>query len=242
LLTGAFFRGLNFPDPLGVIYAISPGNGEIFQAPFITFNERVCSLLFEGIPGQAFEVLMQMRYEDDPGKFEATALDLLRKHAPPIYERVNLKEFGVLRPLDVLQGAVTPTVRSGYTALGNGKFAMALGDMHMLHDPIIAQGANTASRCAWLLGEALLEDRRLDGSFCRETERQLWEAGRAATEWTNMTLGAPPPYVIGLFAAASQNKALADELIENFNAPERNWEIFSSPEGAAAFLKKHTVC
>jgi len=242
LLTGAFFRGLDFPDPLGVIYTISPGNGEIFQAPFITFNERVCSILFEGIPGQAFEVLMHMRYEDDPEKFEATALDLLRKHAPPIYERVDLKEFGVLRPLDVLQGAVTPTVRFGYTALGNGKFAMALGDVHMLHDPIIAQGANTASRCAWLLGETLLQDRRLDETFCRETERQLWEAGRAATEWTNMTLGAPPRYVIELFAAASQNKALADELVENFDAPERNWEIFSSPEGAAAFLKKHTVC
>jgi styrene monooxygenase len=45
--------------------------------------------------------------------------------------------------------------------------------------------------------------------------------------------------VIELFAAAAQNKALADELTDNFNAPERNWEIFSSPEGAAAFLARH---
>jgi 2-polyprenyl-6-methoxyphenol hydroxylase-like FAD-dependent oxidoreductase len=241
LLTGAFFRGLDFPDPLGVIYTISPGNGEIFQAPFTTFNERVCSILFEGIPGRAFEVLMRMRYEDDPKKFEATVLELLRKHAPPIYERVKLKEFGVLRPLDVLQGAVTPTVRHGYTPLADGKFAMALGDMHILNDPIIAQGANTASRCAWLLGEALLQDRQLDETFCRETEQQLWEGGRAATEWTNMILQPPPPYVIELFAAAAQNRALADELTENFNEPERNWEIFSNPEGAAAFLARHTL-
>jgi hypothetical protein len=42
-----------------------------------------------------------------------------------------------------------------------------------------------------------------------------------------------------IFAAAAQNKALADELVDNFGAPERNWEIFSSPEGAAAFLTKH---
>jgi 2-polyprenyl-6-methoxyphenol hydroxylase-like FAD-dependent oxidoreductase len=241
LLTGAFFRGLDFPDPLGVIYNISPGNGEIFQAPFTTFNERVCSILFEGIPGRAFEALMRMRYEDDPEKFEATVLELLRKHALPIYERVKLKEFGVLRPLDVLQGAVTPTVRHGYTPLADGKFAMALGDMHILNDPIIAQGANTASKCAWLLGEALLEDRQLDESFCRETEQQLWEAGRAATEWTNMILQPPPPYVIKLFAAAAQNRVLADELTENFNEPEHNWEIFSNPEGAAAFLARHTL-
>jgi len=240
LITGAFFRGVSFPDPLGVIYTISPGNGEIFQAPFSTFSGRVCSILFEGIPGQAFEVLMHMRYEDDPGKFEATALDLLRKHAPPIYERVDLNEFGVLRPQDVLQGAITPTVRRGYAPLADGKFAMALGDMHILNDPIIAQGANAASRCAWLLGEALLQDPRLDETFCREIEQQLWEAGRAATEWTNMTLLPPPPYVIGLFVAAAQNRALADELTDNFNAPERNWEIFSTPEGAAAFLARHT--
>ena len=242
LLMGAFYRGLDFPDPLGVIYTISPGNGEIFQAPFTTFEGRVCSILFEGIPGQAFDVIMRMRYEDNPKKFEATALDLLREHAPPIYERVNPREFGVLRPLDVLQGAITPTVRRGYAPLGDGKFAMALGDMHMLHDPIIAQGANTASKCAWILGEMLLEERSLDETFCRETERRLWEAGRAATEWTNATLQPPPPYVMELFAAAAQNKALADELVENFGAPERNWEIFGAPEGAAAFLAKHASC
>lgn len=238
-LTGVFCRGVDFPEPLGVIYTISPGNGEIFQAPFTTFEGRVCSILFEGIPGQAFEPLMDMRYENDPQKFEATLLDLLRQHAPPIYERVKPKEFGVLRPLDVLQGAITPTVRCGYTPLGNGKLAMALGDVHLANDPIIAQGANAASKCAWVLGKALLKDQRLDETFCRETEQQLWEAGRAATEWTNMTLQPPPPYVIELFAAAARNKALADELTENFNAPERNWEIFSNPEGAAAFLTKH---
>src|ERR1044071_5782351 len=76
LLTGAFYRGLDFPDPPGVIYTISPGNGEIFQAPFITFeNQRVCSILIEGIPGQAFEPIMHLRYEADPAKFESTVLD-----------------------------------------------------------------------------------------------------------------------------------------------------------------------
>jgi hypothetical protein len=241
LLTGAFFRGLDFPDPLGVIYTISPGNGEIFQAPFTTFSGRVSSVLFEGIPGRAFDALTSIRYEDDPKRFDATVLDLLRKHAPPIFERANPKEFGALGPAEVLQGAIIPTVRLGYASLADGKFAMALGDAHILNDPIIAQGANTASRCAWLLGEALLEGRQPDEAFCRETELRLWEAGRAATEWTNMTLRPPPAHAIELFAAASQNKAIADELTENFNAPERNWEIFSAPEGAAAFLARRIL-
>lgn len=240
LLTGAIFKGLDFPDPLGVIYASSPGNGEIFQAPFTTFSGRENTILFEGIPGRAFDVLTRTRYEDDPKKFVETALDLLRQHAPPIYERVDPQKFDVLRSQDVLQGAVTPTVRHGYLKLAHGKFALALGDLQMQNDPIVAQGANTGSRCAWLLGEALLlEDRPLDEAFCRELEAKLWEAGRAATEWTNLLLQPPPDYVIELFAAASQNQALADELIENFDAPERNWEIFGTRQGAAAFLAKH---
>jgi hypothetical protein len=241
LLTGAFCRGLKFPDPLGVVYCVSPGNGEIFQAPFTTFSERLCSLLFEGIPGQAFDVLMHQRFDDDPRKFEATILDLLRQHAPAIYERVNLKEFGITRSEDVLQGAITPTVRKCYAALANGKFAIALGDIHMLHDPIIAQGANTASRCAWILGEALLESSAAGEAFCQNMEEQLWEAGRAPTEWTNATLQPPTPYIMELFAAAAHNRAIADELVDNFNAPELNWQIFSSPEGAAAFLEKHAA-
>src|SRR5262249_17471978 len=127
LLTGTLCRGLDLPDPLRVIYTVSPGHGQLFQAPFPTSGPRACRLLTEAIPGQAFEVMRHMRYEDDPKAFEATIRDLLRQHAPPIYEHVNPQEFGVTRPLDVLQGAITPTVRRGYTPLGNDKFAMALG-------------------------------------------------------------------------------------------------------------------
>lgn len=241
-LTGAFFRGVNFTEPNGVIYTISPGNGEIFQAPFTTFDgERVCSLMFEAIPGQAFDALSHLRYADDPQKFENTVIDLIREYAPMIYEQIDLEEFGVLRPLDVLQGAITPTVRNGYAALGNGKYALALGDAHIQVDPVIAQGANSASKCAWILGEALLlEDLPLDETFCRRTEQKLFEAAQAAIEWTNAALQ-PPAHAVEVFAAAAQNQAIADELVENFNAPERNWEIFSSPANAADFLKKHAL-
>ena len=239
-LTGAFFRGLDFPNPLGVVQCVSPGNGEIFQAPFMTFSGRVCSLLFEGIPGQAFEVLMQTRYEDNPQRFDQTVLELLRAHAPAIYAKVNEKEFGAVRAQDVIQGAITPTVRRGYAALGNGKFALATGDLHILNDPIIAQGANTASRCAERLSGELLKDVQADEAFCRETAEKLWQAGRAATEWTNLMLQAPPPHVLELFVAAAQNQALADELVQNFDSPERNLENFGSPAGAAACLSRHT--
>ena len=56
-----------------------------------------------------------------------------------------------------------------------------------------------------------------------------------------MMLQPPPSYAVELFATAMNNKALADELIDNFNEPDRNWEIFGSPEGAAAFLGRHAM-
>ena len=240
-LTGAFVRGVDFPEGLRVNYTISPGNGEIFQAPFTTFEGNLCSILIEAIPGQAYDRISDLRYDDDPKRFESTFLELLRDYAPPIFERVNPKEFGVTRPLDVIQGAVTPTVRHGYASLGDGKFAMALGDVHMLHDPIIAQGANNASKCAWILGEALIEASLINEEFCSDTEQLLWDASRASMEWTNATLQAPPPHAIELFVAATQNKQIADELTDNFGSPEKNWAIFGSPEGAAAFLARHQV-
>ena len=43
-LTGAFYKGIDFPEPLAVVYNISPGNGEIFQAPFHSLTRRVSSI------------------------------------------------------------------------------------------------------------------------------------------------------------------------------------------------------
>ena len=99
-----------------------------------------------------------MRYEDDPRHFEMTALALLREHTPSIATRIDVRSFGLTRPLDLLQGAITPAVRQGYARLDSGRFAIAIGDVHVLNDPLIAQGGNTASHSAWALGQAILDD------------------------------------------------------------------------------------
>ena len=38
--------------------------------------------------------------------------------------------------------------------LGDGKFAIAAGDVHCTFDPMLGQGANLASYSAFILGEA----------------------------------------------------------------------------------------
>lgn len=239
-LVGAFYEGLRMPEALRVIYTASPGNGEIFQSPFTTCDgRRVCCILIEGTFGGAFEPLRGIRFEDDPAAFESAVMDLVRQHAPAIHQNIDPREFAVTRPLDILAGAITPSVRRGYVALGGGKLALSLGDAQVATDPILAQGANNAARQAEQLAALLLADPRIDEAFCRQAESLLWSAARAGAEWTNAMLGPPPPHAIELFIAASRNSKIADELSENFGWPEKNWEIFGSPEGAAAFLARH---
>jgi 2-polyprenyl-6-methoxyphenol hydroxylase-like FAD-dependent oxidoreductase len=236
LLCAGIFRGIACPDPRGVSYHIAPGQGEIFESPIYGFEPGQSALLFEGIPGGAFEVLMKMRYEDGPSRFEKTVLHLLRQHAPATCARINPRRFALIEPQDLLQGAITPTVRRGYAPLGNGKFALALGDAHVVNDPILGQGANAASYAAWTLGKAIVEDIAFDEWFCHGVEQRLWEYLRDVTEWTNFMLQPPPPHVLGLLAAAARDQAVADAFVNNFNAPRRGWEMVATPEGAASFL------
>jgi hypothetical protein len=244
LICAGLYRGVAFPDPLGLSFTIAPGHGEIFQAPILTTDGYVNTLLFEGIPGQGLQPIMDRRYEDDPQAFEQLVLDLLREYAPHIYDRVNLREFRLTGPLDVLQGAITPTVRQGYAALDGAAretYAVALGDVHVLNDPVLGQGANTASYAAWVLGEAILTGGPFDAAFCQRVEAEIWEYASAVTAWTNASLQPPSAHAQQVFGAAGQSQAAANAIAENFNYPRRAWGTLESPAGAAAFIESHRL-
>jgi 2-polyprenyl-6-methoxyphenol hydroxylase-like FAD-dependent oxidoreductase len=239
-LFAGLFRGIRFPDKHGMTFQVVPGHGEIFENQFLTAGGLVNGLLIEAIPGGALEIATRLRYEDDPRAFNRAMLELLRENAPAVYERVDPEVFGLLKPLDMLQGAIVPTARRGVAPLGGGRFALALGDAHVTNDPVLGQGANAASRAAWALGEALVAHAErggaFDEAFCMDVEAQQWDILRPVTEWTNAFLMPPPPHALEYLAAASKNKAVADAFADNFDDPKRQWEIFSSPEKTSAFI------
>jgi hypothetical protein len=49
----------------------------------------------------------------------------------------------------------------------------------------------------------------------------------------------PAPHLLQLLGAMSQNPAVADEFTDNFNQPERQWDILATPERTSAFLARH---
>jgi hypothetical protein len=238
LVIAGLYRGIAYRKPLGFEIAVTPGQGEILALPLYSFEPGLTGIGIEIVPGGAFDVLRQIRYEDDPRRFDATVSGLLQLYAPTIYARIDQTTFALARPLDLCHAAITPTTRQGYTRLANGRFAMALGDAHVVIDPLIGQGANNASYAAWVLGEAIRDSQVFDEAFCRRVEQQVCAYMLPVAEMCNTRLRPPLPHVVEIMVAATQNQAIADAYVSSFHYPDRWWEIISSPERSAAFLEQ----
>jgi 2-polyprenyl-6-methoxyphenol hydroxylase-like FAD-dependent oxidoreductase len=240
LCVGGLFRGVALERRPALGVTIVRGHGEILSFPVFSFEPGLTGIAFESITGGAFETLARMRYADDPQRFEMMVVELLRTHAPAIHARIDPDTFALSRPLDLCHAAITPTARAGYIRLDNGRYVVALGDAHVVNDPIIGQGANTAVYAAWTLGAAIRETSTYDEAFCREVERRIWAFTGPVTAGTNARLGPPQPHLLQVLQAAAQDQVVADGYAWSFNHPDRFWSAMASPEGAAAFLANLT--
>ena len=236
ILTAGYFTGIAPMAETGLHYQLCPGVGEIFSTRFLSFDGPVHGMNIEAIPGGPLESLAHMDYVDDPSGFERAVLKLLAEHAPGLRERIDERSFGLTRPIDLLQGGITPTVRRAWAALPDGGHAVAVGDAWVLNDPIVGQGANLGSHSAFSLAEEILVGPPYDEAFCRRAEARMWEFGRSATEWNNAFLLPPPPHALELLAAASQDARIADAFVDNFNDPPAMWRVLGSPDATAAWL------
>ena len=236
LVAGGLFRGVALDAPRALDITIVPGHGEILSFPMVSFEPGLTVIAFESIADGVFETLAQMRYGDNPHRFNTTAHDLLRTYAPSIAARIDPATFALSRPLDLCHAAITPTVRAGYRRLESGKFVVALGDMYVVNDPIIGQGANTASYAAWELGEAIRDAQTFDETFCREAEERIWDFTQPVTEGTNARLRPPQPHMLDCCTPATQSQTVADMYAWGFNHPEHFWAAVSTPEQTEIFL------
>lgn len=240
LISTGIFRGIARASGSGSASAsFVPGRGEFFEFPIYSFEPNVTGLYLGAIPGSAFEPFARVTYEDDPQRFNTTFINLARDHAPGLYERIDQKRFGLTRPLDLLQGGVTPTVRHGYARLSNGTYALAIGDVRVVNDPITGQGANTASRTAWMLGEAIRNAEVFDEAFCERVDQQIWAYSQPVTAWTNAMLQPPPEHMVEFMVAAAFHKPVADTFARAFEQPVKTWDLLSSPTNTSEFLKQH---
>lgn len=214
----------------------------MIEIPYLTFGGMASALVWENHIGGDLEVLRHVKYEDDPAGFCKLMLEKLRTNYPMTMERVDEAEFDVANsPLDILQGGVVPVVRETSAVLPGGTMALALGDVNATVDPVLGQGGNMASHAAWILGEEIVAQDVFDARFVEIVDARRRDRVLAATRWTNFMLGALdalPPEFQAFIGALAQNRTLADEFTDNFNFPEKQWDIFAHPDRIGAWLTR----
>ena len=237
-ICAGIYHGITYSEPKGVGVHLSLGHGELLELPIFFRDGFATALLFEAIPGGDLEALADASYEEDAAGFHRVVLDRIERHFPMLLERLEIGSFELAGPGDVIQGALTPVVREDWVRLDSGRYAIALGDVHCLVDPVNGQGANSGSYSAWKLGEAIVADYAFDERFCRRVAREREAFVHGASDWTNIILN-PQPHVVELIGAMSQSKPLCDTYTQNFNHPDRQWDALATPERTAAFIAAH---
>jgi hypothetical protein len=240
LVSAGFYRGLPPREPLGFEVVISRGHGEILVFPLFGFEPGLIGIGIEAIRGGAFSGLSEVKYGSDPRRFERAVLDILRDHAPTVFARVNVDEFAVARPQDVGYIAITPVVRRAYARLANGRHVVALGDAHIVMDPITGQGANKAAQAAATLAEAIRNENDFGERFCLHVEDAMCRFALPVSDACNARLKPPPPHVGRLLGAAARHQGVADFYAFGFNHPDRYWEVVSSEERTDEMLRQRT--
>jgi 2-polyprenyl-6-methoxyphenol hydroxylase-like FAD-dependent oxidoreductase len=171
-------------------------------------------------------------------------LDKLRTHYPVTARRVDEHEFDLANgPLDLLQGSVTPTVRHGHIKLANGATAVLLGDAHATVDPVLGQGANIASYAARVLGQEIMSADVFDEDFYAHVDARRANRVLDASRWTNFMLTALntlPDALTEFLSAVAQNRGLADKFTDNFNYPEKQWDLFSTPDNTGPWIAENS--
>ncbi|MFG1873547.1 styrene monooxygenase/indole monooxygenase family protein [Sphaerisporangium sp. NPDC049003] len=222
--------------PAGFSYNVSPGCGEIFQMPMRSREGMTGGMLVEAIPGGPLEPITQMPYQDDPRAFIRALQDVLAEHAPRIAERVDPGSFDLLGPDDLLQGAVTPVVRTPVAKLASGRIALAVGDAWITNDPVTGQGANLGSHCAWVAAEAIAAGGPYDVAFAESVAAEMWKVAGPVTQWSNAFLQPPAEHVLKLFIGSAMDPGLADHFVNLFSDPVAAWSVFSDPAEVDALL------
>ncbi|MCT9932127.1 NAD(P)-binding protein [Planotetraspora sp. A-T 1434] len=225
----------------GFGYNVSPGVCEIFQMPMWTRHGLTAAMLVEAIPGGPMEAVTRLSYQDDPEMFTRTLEKLLGEHAPRIAERIDSGSFGPLGPDDLLQGAVTPVVRTPVAALSTGRVALAIGDAWITNDPVTGQGANLGSHCAWVAAEAIAAGGPYDERFAWSVADTMWEVAGPVTEWSNAFLQPPAEHLLRLFVGAAMSQDVAGLFINLFSDPVSAWALFSDPAKVDAVLAAHDL-
>jgi hypothetical protein len=226
-LAGLFY-GFRLSEMRGAILSVVPGLGEAVAFPMLSRTGMVVALAIGSRDADELAILRVLSSRPDRTGFCAALLNKLEELHPAIYQQIDVARFTLQGPDDLARASVTPVVRQPHAYLGGGKYAVALGDVHVTVDPLLAQGANVGSYSAFALADAIEEAGAFDLRFCEDVQRCRATRILGASHWTNAFLQPPDAARIELMTTMSRDRRLALEYFENFSRPDRQWERVGS--------------
>ncbi|WP_042364014.1 styrene monooxygenase/indole monooxygenase family protein [Streptacidiphilus neutrinimicus] len=214
---------------------IVAGAGELVLQPGVTLSGPCMILLWEAVPGGPLDVFGD---DPDPKELLSRTRELIRRHVPWEYDALAAAE-----PTDggaSLVGAVTPTVRHPVARPGGaaGPAVLGMADTLVLNDPITAQGANNAARCAARYAAAVTERGELpfDEPWLRGLFAAYWEEARHTVDFTATMLGPLPDHIGLAFAQAAAHPAVAARLAQTYADPTDFPRWLGTPEATMRYL------
>jgi len=165
------YHGFRSAGVRSATLSIAPGHGEAVSFPILSRSGLVTALAIMTPQPDALAMLRVLSSRPGRSCYCTALLRGLEQLHPSIYDQIDTSRFGLQGVGDLAQAAVTPVARRPYLDLGGSKYAIALGDVHVTVDPLMAQGANLESYSAFVLADVIAETDVFDLAFCREVER-----------------------------------------------------------------------
>jgi hypothetical protein len=215
-------------DKPGIRVNIIPGVGEFFIMPGLTLNGACEMMLFEAIPGKAFDCWNGL---NTPDEHLNKAKELLAKFLP--WEAERCKDAKLTDEKGYLTGSYAPVVRKPVFKLASGAPVLGMGDTVVLNDPVAGQGANNASKCADIYFKSIKErgNGPFDANWMENTFNTFWgNEGQWATLLSNSHLTSPTKTMIGLLSRAASDPEVAKQFANGFANPKAFFKWVSACE------------
>lgn len=199
----------------GVRVNVIPEVGEYITMPGLTLGGRCEMMLFEGIPGRAFDALSDVSDADEQ---LSVSQELLARYMPWEAERtvgIKLSDRHAH-----LKGSYTPFVKHPTARMPGGQFVLGMADTVVLNDPIAGQGANNATKCAGVYFDWIVKRNKepFDEAWMKRLFECYWRRyAQASTNWSNILLLRSPKHVMELLRSAAHLSGLADTLANGFD-------------------------
>ena len=226
------------PEYSAVCFNLCPGVGEYFVFPALTTTGPCEIMVFEGVPGGPMDCWGDVT---TPEEHLAKSKWVLDTFFP--WEAERCAEIELTDANGILAGRFPPTVRAPVGVLPSGHPVLGMADVVVLNDPITGQGSNNAAKCAasYLASINGRGEGPFDASWMAEAFASYWAYAQAVTGWTNALLQEPPPHVLELLGAASQNPVVAHRFVNGFDDPRDFGEWFMTPDAAHRYLEQLAV-